>query len=322
MQTLTSRSTNRRRWPHWLGAGTTVLLTVTAATAAGAATATPNRPTGASGSVAALNGSSMEVQNPNSGQTTVSWTTTTRFSKTATEAVSALAVGDCVSVTGKSTNKSKTTIAARSITVTAPAANALCTGPGARAAGGSSNGPPAGFQFRTGNGSVGGSGQGANGSRPRFPEGGSGANNFRKQLASLSVAAGKVTAVTGSTVTISGFTLSPGSFPRRAASGNSTSHTNTKTKKPVPPKTQALKITTSSSTTVSATQSASPGDLAVGDCVSAFGPAATNGSVTATTVRITSTGGGSCAGVIGRFGGGGPGFFGGGPGAAGGGSGA
>jgi hypothetical protein len=44
--------------------------------------------------------------------------------------------------------------------------------------------------------------------------------------------------------------------------------------------------------------------------------------VTATTVRITSTGGGSCAGVIGRFGGGGPGFFGGGPGAAGGGSGA
>jgi hypothetical protein len=55
--------------------------------------------------------------------------------------------------------------------------------------------------------------------------------------------------------------------------------------------------------------------------VSAFGPAASNGAVTATTVRITSTGGGSCTGV-GRFGGGPGGFFGAGPGPAGGGSGA
>jgi hypothetical protein len=46
--------------------------------------------------------------------------------------------------------------------------------------------------------------------------------------------------------------------------------------------------------------------LAVGDCVSAFGPASTTGAVTATTVRITSTGGKTCTtGFGGGFGGGG-----------------
>ena len=47
-----------------------------------------NAPVGASGSVAALGASSMEVQNASSGQTTVSWTSTTQFSKTVSEAVS------------------------------------------------------------------------------------------------------------------------------------------------------------------------------------------------------------------------------------------
>jgi hypothetical protein len=53
--------------------------------------------------------------------------------------------------------------------------------------------------------------------------------------------------------------------------------------------------------------------------VSAFGPAATNGSVSATTIRITSTGGATCTGAgAGGFGGRG-GFGGGGfPGGAGG----
>jgi hypothetical protein len=47
--------------------------------------------------------------------------------------------------------------------------------------------------------------------------------------------------------------------------------------------------------------------VAVGDCVSAFGPAGTTGSVTATTVRITSTGGGTCTSGFGGGGGfGGP----------------
>ncbi len=152
-----------------------------------------------------------------------------------------------------------------------------------------------GFAFR------GGGGEG--GTRPSFPSG-SGANNFRRALANLDIASGKVTAVTGSTLTVSGISLSGGSF-RRPGQPSSTS----KTKKPTTPKTQSLTVTTSGSTTVSATQSAAATDLAVGDCVSAFGPSATNGSVTATTVRITSTGGSSCtSGFAGPGGGGG--FFG------------
>ena len=90
MQSLTSRSSTRRRFMRLAGTGATALLAATAvASAAGAATAPANAP-GATGSVASLSGSSMEVQNASSGQTTVNWTPTTTFSKTVTEAVSAV----------------------------------------------------------------------------------------------------------------------------------------------------------------------------------------------------------------------------------------
>jgi hypothetical protein len=117
----------------------------------------------------------------------------------------------------------------------------------------------------------------------------------------LDIASGKVTAVNGSTLTISGISISPGSV-------RAPSKSNSKNTRPAKPKTETLKVTTSSSTPVNTTQSVTSGALAVGDCVSAFGPAATNGSVTADTVRISSTGGGSCSG---GFPGGGGGFFGG-----------
>jgi hypothetical protein len=316
MQTPTSRSLTRRRWPRFLATGATAALAATAvASTAGAAT-TSNAPGGATGSVAALNASSMEVQNPASGQTTVNWTSTTQFSKTVSEAVSSLSTGDCVSVTGTQSKKSKTTIAARSISVSTPAPSGACTGPGARATiPGAAGGGAGGFQFRGGGGGESGFGKGG-GTRPSFPTGGSGASNFRKQLASLAFASGKVTAVNGSTVTVSGINVSPSSLPRRTSKSGSQSSKSAK--KPTLPKTQTLKITTSSSTTLNATQSAAASDLAVGDCVSAFGPAANNGAVTATTVRISMPSGGSCTGGFGRFAGGGGGFSGGGPGGPGG----
>jgi hypothetical protein len=49
--------------------------------------------------------------------------------------------------------------------------------------------------------------------------------------------------------------------------------------------------------------------MAVGDCVNAIGSAAANGAITATTIRIAPSNGGTCAPAVGRFGGGG--FFGG-----------
>ncbi len=203
-----------------------------------------------------------------------------------------MAAGDCVSVTGTASKTSKTTIAARSINVTSPNSSGSCTG--VRCAGAGAGGPAGGFQgFRGRTGGGFGEGSGTV-TRPSFPAGGSGSSNFRKTLASLAVATGKVTAVKGSTLTVSGVDLSPGNFTR-PASGSSNSKSDQK--KVTAPKTETLKITTSSSTTVNTTQTATASDLAVGDCVSAFGPAASNGAVTATTVRITSTGGSTCTGA-------------------------
>jgi Domain of unknown function (DUF5666) len=306
MQTPTRRRTNGGRWARCLGIGamTAATAAIIVAAAAPADAATANAPSGATGSIAALNASSMEVQNPSSGQTTVTWTSTTQFSKTVSEAVASVAVGDCVTATGTKSKSSKTTVAARSLTVTTPSSTGTCIGGGTRFGGtagtGGTGGPPSGFggrgfAFRGGE---------EGGTRPSFPSG-SGANNFRKAFANLDIASGKVTAVKGSTLTVSGITLSGGSFGRPGQSNS-----KSKAKKPTTPKTQTLTVTTSGSTTVSATQSAAATDLAVGDCVSAFGPAATNGSVTATTVRITSTSGGGCTGRFAGPGGGG-GFFGG-----------
>jgi hypothetical protein len=307
MHALTSRSTSGRRWARLIGTGATALVAATAiGSAAGAATTPANAPSGATGSVAALAASSMEVQNPSSGQTTVDWTSTTQFSKTVSESVSGLATGDCVTVTGTPSKSSKTTIAARNITVANPTSTGSCAvgaGAGRGPAAGGGFGGPGGFRFRTGGGT-----SGSSGTRPSFP---SGAARRFAGLGSIAIASGKVTGVSGSTVSVSGVDVNPGSFVRPTKSSSKSS------KKPATPKTESLKITTTGSTTVSAAQSAASTDLAVGDCVSAFGPAATNGAVTATTVRITSTGGASCTG---GFGGGGGFFRGGGGGGGGGGA--
>jgi hypothetical protein len=311
MHTLTSRSTSRRRWAQFLGTGAAALVTATTVAAvAGAATTPANFPVGASGSVAALAASSMEVQNPSTGQTTVSWTPTTTFSKTVTESVSAVAVGDCVTVTGTTSKSSKTTVAARSITITTPSTAGTCTRTGGGTSAGGAFGGPGGFRFRPG-------ANGTSGTRPSFPAGAQRrfSGSFPGGLSNLAIASGKVTGVSGSTISVSGIDISPGNFVRPKTSSNSKS---AKSKRPVIPKTETLKVTTTGSTTVTSTQATEATDLALGDCVSAFGPAATNGAVTATTVRITSTGGASCTG---GFGGGG-GFFGGGGFGGGGGGGA
>ncbi len=207
MQTPTIRRSHRKRWAQLVGGGATALVALAAVAAPADAASTPSQPTGASGSVAALGASSMEVQNATTGQTTVGWTGSTQFSKTVTEAVSSLAAGDCVSVSGTASKKSKTTITARTITVTTPTSSGSCTASlGARTAGGSAGGGFfGGRRRRTGAGGGRSFGEGGgSGTRPSFPGGGSGANNFRKQLATLSVASGKVTGVSGSTVSVSG----------------------------------------------------------------------------------------------------------------------
>ena len=221
----------------------------------------------------------MEVQNANSGQTTVSWTSTTQFSKTVTKAVSALGRrmrhghGHAVE---EVQDHHRSPLHHRDECHLERIVCRFRHPDGSGAPGASAGRPPGGFQFRGGSGRPGFGGSNAEGGGT-FGRGGTGngSSNFRQQLASIAIASGKVKSVKGSTLTVSGFSLNPGQFTRGAATSSS------KAKKPTPPKTQTLTITTSKSTTVSATQSAAATDLAVGDCVSAFGPAASNGAVTA-----------------------------------------
>ena len=60
----------------------------------------------------------------------------------------------------------------------------------------------------------------------------------------MAIGSGKVKSVKGSTLTVSGYVVSPGQFTRP------TTKSSSKTKKPATPKTETLTITTSKSTTV------------------------------------------------------------------------
>ena len=103
------------------------IAVVAAPAAAGAATTTPRGRfgPGASGSVAAITGSSMEVQSQETGQATVTWTSSTTFTQNATTAASSVAVGDCVTVTG--TTAKSTTITAKSVAIVPAPSSGTCT---------------------------------------------------------------------------------------------------------------------------------------------------------------------------------------------------
>ena len=332
MQKMSRRT--RRRWARCLGTGMTALVAAAVMASAAGAALPANPRSVVAGKVAAISGSTMEVQNPNSGQTTVGWTTTTQFSKTVSETVGQVAAGDCVMATGTVSKSSMTTLAARTISITMPSTSGSCGAqqgssvnggvplPGGRGTFGT--GPS--FRFRAP-----GSNSGGNEGPPPLPRGGP--SRPGATFADLGFASGKVTAVNGSTVSVTGVLVSPGSFarPKSSGSGSSSSAKNGKNKSSNakttasrttksssngksnstlpsrPPLTaQPLTLTTSSSTTVTSTQTAAATDLAVGECVSAVGSAATNGEVTATVIRISSANRGNCA--SGRFPGGG--FFG------------
>ena len=112
-------------------------------------TAPASRP-GAFGTVAAVSGSSLEVQNPTTGQVTVNLTPTTTYSQTVPGAASDLAAGVCVAANGPqgATTSPGQPFTARTVAISQPGPNG-CT-PGAGGFGGF-GGP------RAGNGGGGGS---------------------------------------------------------------------------------------------------------------------------------------------------------------------
>jgi hypothetical protein len=213
------------------------------------------------------------VQSQQSGQTTVNWTASTSFSQTVKTALSSVKVGECLTVTGSS---KKGTTTAKSVTIST-AKSGKCTGAGGfggagfGGAGGSRPSGSGGFTPPSG------------GERP--PQGGSGnggppqgAGGTARGFANIGFATGKVTKVSGQNLVLSGFS------------------SGTLSKKPVKKNTKAspVKVKVTGSTTYAESQTAVASDLAVGDCVTAAGSTATTGAVTASTIRIASTGGKSC----------------------------
>jgi len=221
---------------------------------------------GTSGQVAAISGSSMEVQNPQNGQVTVSWTSSTRFSKTVSLSVSSIASGDCVNVVGTTAGSQ---ITANTVTISQPDSSGGCSGRVNGTGGGGGTGFGGGFGGGFRNGAP------TSGSVPNRP---AGSVNF-------GIARGKVTSVSPTALVI--FGTSSSGFRQGSTTSTSVPHTS-------------VTVQLTSSTRYTETQTAGSSDLAVNDCVTAAGNTDSTGAVTASTIRISSPGPSGCTAGFGR----------------------
>jgi hypothetical protein len=152
-------------------AGSHDSTTPASASPAGPANDGPRGPA-ASGTVAAISGKTMQVQNPQAGQVAVAWTSSTKFTHQVTATLAAVKAGDCVTAVAPSgTSFDATSFTATSLVVDTGA----CTGgTGARPAR-----PPSGFP---------------SGPKPSgIPSGG---------VRVGAVASGKITSIAGTTLVI------------------------------------------------------------------------------------------------------------------------
>jgi len=214
------------------------------------------------GQIAAVTGTTLQVQNTQS-QTAVTWSASTAFTKTVP---AALAVGDCVTATGTpGTGSALTATSVRVLSTGGDCTPARNGGPRApnrtpRPRPSGSFSPPA-----------------------RAP--GAGGQNF-------ATAFGKVTAVSGSTVTVAGRLLTGGRF---RATGTPAAT----------PTTGPVTVTLGSSASVLRTVKATGADAKVGLCAVATGKTDSTGTVAATAVALSTKGPNGCTGGFGggRFGG-------------------
>jgi len=252
---------------------------LTGAGAAGAASAPA--PTAASGTLAAVSGTSLEVQNPTSGQVTVNWTGSTNFSQTVTVPPSTLAVGDCVTASGTPSSKSKTksktaSITATTISISQSNSSGACSGFGGTSLGGGAAFGSGGFR---GTGGTAGSGT----FRPpsgTFPKGAG-----SRAAALGGIAFGKVTSISGTVLVVVGTSPKFTAPPKTKTSTKGKTKTSTTTIKPKLVTTMS-KVTFTTSTTFSESMPASASALVVGQCVTALGPAGDTGAITATTISV------------------------------------
>jgi hypothetical protein len=222
----------------------------------------------ASGTVAAVDGTTMQVQNPQSGQIAVAWSSSTKFSHQVSTTLAAIKAGTCVTaIAPAGTSDSATSFTASTLAIN-PATNGSCTG----GFGGGNGQRPSGFP---------------SGQRPSgFPSGQRPSGFPSGQRANIgAIAAGSVTSVSGSSVVIAARQFTPG-----GGSGSGSSTTN-KT------------VTIGSSTKITTEASTTASSVKVGKCVTAQGKADSSGTVAATTVRITDPVNGQCTATFGGRGG-------------------
>jgi hypothetical protein len=237
-----------------------------ASSSGGAGQGAPSGGPAAAGKVAAISGTTMQVQNQQTGQVAVSWSASTKFRHQVAVTIADVKAGDCVAAVAPSgTDSSATSFTATTLTIS-PAVNGSCTG-GAAGPGGS--GGPGGGRFT--------------GAPPSgFPSGKlpSGLPSGVQGRPISAVAAGKVTSVSGSTLVVAARQFGSGS----TSTTNKTVTVDAKTK-----------ITTEAATTSKSVK--------VGKCVTAQGKADSAGTVAATSVRITDPTNGQCALFFGGSGG-------------------
>lgn len=118
-----------------------------ASSSAGAGQGTPTGGPAASGKVAAISGTTMQVQNQQTGQVAVSWSASTKFRHQVAVTIADVKAGDCVAAVAPSgTDSSATSFTATTLTIS-PAVNGSCTAGGSGGPGGGrfTGAPPSGF---------------------------------------------------------------------------------------------------------------------------------------------------------------------------------
>ena len=244
----------------------------------------------ASGLIAALSGSTMQVQSQQDGQVAVSWTSSTTFTQQVSAAASSIKAGDCVTAMGSSTANASTSASFTATTVSiTPSVNGTCGGgdrgtggvrPSGAPAGGMPSGAPGGMPPGGATGAVPSGAHGSGAGRPG------------------EVASGAVVSVSGSKIVIAardfggagaGASANAGTGANGSASSSATTTNRTVTLA------STTKITTEKSVTSSAVK--------VGLCASAQGTTDSTGAVTAKSVALTDAVDGACTSGFGGFGG-------------------
>ncbi|MGV1008665.1 MAG: hypothetical protein ACOYBY_08660 [Dermatophilaceae bacterium] len=222
------------------------------------------RTPGVGGLIAAVSGSTMQVQSQ-SKQTAVTWTASTTFTKAATGSVADVTVGSCVFVRAADATATGDTVAAGTVQVLPAASDGTCMAIGFGGGGGTPpSGMPTDMPAPTDAANVPGQGPGSGQVPTGVPSGNGGGG-----------VAGKVTAVSNGSFTVA----------RIMAGGEGT----TSTASPVT-------VQTSASTTVTKTVPASSADAVVGQCATAQGQTGDTGAVSATSIALRAPVNGSCFG--------------------------